>query len=634
MSSPIKSNESLLTGVSNINTFKSIDYTSSKSIPSLYINNNYQSSSLFTYHYHHYPLLPIQSLFINDVGIYTYGDSNKKVDIASVTENNDDNITIDIKAQLPLFFINRNLIKVPSKIEYALRRYTPKSLLYDIHKNFEVAIEMCLIFTTQLTSTYFGIQDGSSPEGWKSLMAKYIRELLNPVDYKKVIKALEAPLKKGQILECDYKPIIGEKCHFYRLGDAYIGKSIVSYDVRTKEAINALNKNYFRMLATSKQNRICQNLISIYPDITLPSLKQINTEAKRLIKLGYKTKKGKKLTFLNKHPKDYYKDANERSFVEDAIKIYQYLTDNGLMIPVEGSDESGGRVVDSFTLMPSWIRRLVKLNGKTLRECDYTALHPNIAIKLYGGITEFIAHGDLASDLKVDLDTVKVEHLSFFNKKIWSMKQSPLFDYYSKNETVMLDNIIREKLTSQYKHKITSRRMFEQEVEIMTDVIKQLNDEGIYVLYVYDALLCSPKHAERVANLMDETILKLGIKTTTKISSGKKYNPIVVKLKETKWDEAILNKLMTSKTNAKPKDTFESICIPADEINFNIGVKESILKKIKAGDTLKFIDAVIKFPDGDTVKDKVMVVNDPINIRLKYVTHTYIYDKSLSSRVT
>jgi hypothetical protein len=59
--------------------------------------------------------------------------------------------------------------------------------------------------------------------------------------------------------------------------------------------------------------------------------------------------------------------------------------------------------------------------------------------------------------------------------------------------------------------------MFDKEVEIMTDVIIQLNKQGIYVGYIYDALFCHPMHAEHVKNLMDETILNHGVKTTAKI---------------------------------------------------------------------------------------------------------------------
>jgi hypothetical protein len=55
------------------------------------------------------------------------------------------------------------------------------------------------------------------------------------------------------------------------------------------------------------------------------------------------------------------------------------------MIPSAGDERNGGRVVYSFTLMLAWIRAQITIDGKKLRECDYTALHPNIAVKLYGG---------------------------------------------------------------------------------------------------------------------------------------------------------------------------------------------------------------------------------------------------------
>ena len=67
--------------------------------------------------------------------------------------------------------------------------------------------------------------------------------------------------------------------------------------------------------------------------------------------------------------------------------------------------------------------------------------------------------------------------------------------------------------------------MFEKEVEIMTDVITQLNKENIYVLYIYDALGCFPNHSERVEQVLNETVLKHGVKTTAKLSDDEKLNP-------------------------------------------------------------------------------------------------------------
>jgi len=243
------------------------------------------------------------------------------------------------------------------------------------------------------------------------------------------------------------------------------------------------------------------------------------SEARRLVNLGYTTKKGKKLTFLNKHSTDYFKNPFERSFVELNIELFNYLTENGLMIPIEGNDASGGRVVDSLTLMPSWIRNLIKVDGKYLTECDFVCLHPNIAMQIYGGSKEYLNHNDVEIASNIDVKTVKIEHLSFFNKEVWQMKVSPLYTYYLATEPQMLRKIEQEKYNSVHKHKITSRKMFKKEVDIMTEVIQILSKENTSVGYIYDALICHPDNADRVKMVMDKVCLKHGVKTIAKMSN-------------------------------------------------------------------------------------------------------------------
>jgi hypothetical protein len=210
------------------------------------------------------------------------------------------------------------------------------------------------------------------------------------------------------------------------------------------------------------------------------------------------------------------------TFVEDAIEIYNYLTnEKGIMIPTIGGEASGGRIVDSFTLMPGWIRNLVTINGRKLIECDYSCLHPNIAMHLYGGCSQFLTHDQLAEYLELDILEVKREHLSFFNKQLWQMKKSPLFSYYQENEPLMIDELINEKLNNDIpkksdKYKITSMRLFQKEVDIMTDVIQTLNSYGIYVMYVYDALFCHPRDFEVVRETMNKVIFEHGVMTKAK----------------------------------------------------------------------------------------------------------------------
>lgn len=68
------------------------------------------------------------------------------------------------------------------------------------------------------------------------------------------------------------------------------------------------------------------------------------------------------------------------------------MTGRGFLIPSAGDMFSGGRVVDSCTLMPAWVREQITIDGKNLAECDYTALYPNIGIKLI--VHWLISHRD------------------------------------------------------------------------------------------------------------------------------------------------------------------------------------------------------------------------------------------------
>jgi hypothetical protein len=101
--------------------------------------------------------------------------------------------------------------------------------------------------------------------------------------------------------------------------------------------------------------------------------------------------------------------------------------------------------------------------------------------------------------------------------------ESPLFDYYSKNEITMLENIRKDK--NEHGYKITSMKMFKVEVAIMTDVIKYLNSIGVYVLYVYDALLCEGKDKALVIETMNRIVLEHGVMTCVKVDEADDIEP-------------------------------------------------------------------------------------------------------------
>lgn len=401
-------------------------------------------------------------------------------------------------------------ILVPKKTEYNIRKYFPTETLNKIDSDRNIAVEKCLIILNDLVSTYY------SDYKWKPLNSKILNEQTrdrknNSYIYKYVIEALTKGTNKGGLIEVKKNNegvdsyIIGKQSKQYKITDTYLKPKLTRYLLKTDYLIDRRRQQFFKMLSLANESIIAKNLINVYGRLTLPTVKDILKEGKKLSKKDYTTKKGKKLTVRNKHLNEYWNDHTSRSFVEDNIELFEYLTFNGFIIPTAGGENSGGRVVDSFTLMPSWIRNQIKIDGEETVEIDFKCLHPNIAVSLYGGSRSYINHKELSDYLNVDLKTVKVEHLSFFNKEIRDMKKSILFNYYNKNEKWMLENIIKDK--QQNGHKVTSSKMFKKETEIMEEVIKQLNEKGVYVLYVYDALLSKKSEVETVKKVMNEVII-------------------------------------------------------------------------------------------------------------------------------
>ena len=426
--------------------------------------------------------------------------------------HNDENL-----AELALIFPNVNSILIPKKVETNLRKYVPKELLKAIDPNVDVAVEKCLVVLSNLASTYY------TDDRWKYLNSAILHEQTKGKDntfiYNKIIEALKIGTSTGTMLEVNERYSKGRESRKYRIPDSYFRPGLTEYFIKDNGIIQTRNKIYYRLFNEALDNPICSNLLKIYPKIELPESKELIEIGRQLVKDGYATKKGKILTMRNKHSDSYWTDADHRRFAEDHIKIFEYLTNRGFMIPVAGGEKSGGRVVDSFTLMPAWIREQITIDGKKLAECDIRAFHPNLAMYLYQGKQTYLTHEKIAEETGIDVKLIKTEHLSFFNKNWHGMMKSPLFKYYSEHEPEMLSRIYHDKKANG--HKITSKKMFKLEVKIMTAVIKYLNSVGIYVLYVYDALLCEEKDKAVVMETMNRIILEHGVKTCVKDTSAK-----------------------------------------------------------------------------------------------------------------
>lgn len=405
---------------------------------------------------------------------------------------------------------------IPRKINKAID-YIPIDLLNEIHQDKEVAKEMCLYFISFLNE----IANIKFESEWyytgrpllSSKLAMIFRSARsnnqNNVVYKAIIEALKiGTLDKGPIIEVNESYLVGNYCRKYNLTETYKNKGFEIYNLETKYVMDIKFRNHLELMSLAETNLITKNLLKLYPFLDLPTETEILEHGKQLCKQNYLTKKGKKLTMKYTKNISYWKDAESRSFVENNIEKYLFYTQYGFMIPIIGNDNCP-RVFDSLTLIPSWIRSMIKYNGKEMIELDFKCLHPNIIMTLYGGTTRFITHQLVADKLKLDKDIIKKQHLSFFNLETKHFCSSRLYTYYNLIEQDVIKKILIDKENGIDTHTL----LFNKEVELMSNIIAKLNRLEIYPIYIYDALMVVEEHKDIVIKIMNDTALEMEIFT-------------------------------------------------------------------------------------------------------------------------
>jgi hypothetical protein len=183
-----------------------------------------------------------QYVFVNEVVIPTTTTNPQTPVIVGVLEEIKEMVFDEKHPHFPLFCINKNVIKIPSKVHNTVKHIN-KALLKKIHPDVNVAIELCLLFIAELNSTYFDYLKSYETNRWKRLHSKYLKQYFNssPTLYKVIREVLTTELKKGPIIECDYIHIKGEKSYCHQLGEAYFGKGLKDYTLTTPEAQKIYN---------------------------------------------------------------------------------------------------------------------------------------------------------------------------------------------------------------------------------------------------------------------------------------------------------------------------------------------------------------------------------------------------------
>tara|TARA_R110000772_G_scaffold31754_3_gene78068 strand:+ start:832 stop:2217 length:1386 start_codon:yes stop_codon:yes gene_type:complete len=440
-------------------------------------------------------------------------------------------------ADISLLEGQKNIVYIPTnritaRFEAILKR--DKKGLQTVHPDTDVATELCYIFLDNFKSTHKNAENANDiykAHGYKILYSVYLGEQLGKRVYPKIINLL---LKHRIIVRGrDYitgKPEINlaPRSNEYKLQDKYYGIGVEPYTLSTKIAKRLRNKMHNNNMEKLFTSEIGMNSFSMSKYITFPDESEVLEMLTKHAKEGTYTNKRNKLLKILPENHSTNEDAYSRDkyiFVHDYMNIFIYLRDC-FKYPIIKDEKSGMRVYDSFNMMPRIIRKMIKLNGQSLVECDFSCLHPNIAQKVFGGSNEEpITHDMVTQTLfKISPDDdnytqkrqeVKIEHLSFFNKTWGQMQQSPLFNYYNKKEPNMMNRI------GQYKdeegHKSTSKELFTMETELMTNVIRRTRKEGIDVLYCFDALYCESMDRDDVVEIMNEEAAKMKINTKAAI---------------------------------------------------------------------------------------------------------------------
>lgn len=410
-------------------------------------------------------------------------------------------------------------IRVPVKLPGAVNYLNPSDLI-KIHKNPEIAKERCLYFCSFLQDIYLIDKIDKV-----RLNAKIIKKLLGS-KYVHIIASLENGTENGPIIECDRHYQVGAKSRNYCFTGAYTkercASRLVSYKIETEKVKKQIIDNLYALMMKDRDNAIINNLYHVYPSVGLPTNEQLREKGEVLVNEKKTSKKGKVYRWREGNQPQLSKaELKKTSFIDEGIERFELLTEKGFVPPHSQGIKAGNRISDTFTNLDSWIREEVTINGQRVADCDFKCLHPNLAINLYGGGNKYLTHKRVAEYCGIDtgdeaaMRAFKFGHLAFFNKKVAQMKRSTaLYEFYQTREPEMLRRIETEK-ESTLGHTATSAKLFAKEVKIMTKSIEKLNAHGIYVLYVFDALLCEPYHKPIVERVMNETALECGVYTAT-----------------------------------------------------------------------------------------------------------------------
>ncbi len=412
-----------------------------------------------------------------------------------------------------------NSIYIPKKIHTIFKRVIKAKDWKRIDKDRDVAEDLVAVFLSFLC---YPSDYTEEDLGWKHLHSPILQDTFGVGVYTEIIKVLE----EYKIIEVNRSyQARNEELNIegysrrYRLTEPYfkggkLGCNI--YHFKSEEVRDRMTEKYKAKIAEIVQDEIVMNDLTTYAYMTLPPIEEV---LQLLIdkKHNTKTRDGKKVY-------KWYGTNSAKSYnyptidILNLFKNFLTLITQGLMLPIISYGNAGKRVTTSINQQPKIIRDLIKIDNEETVEVDMTCFHPNIAMTIYSDIdedVEAITHDKVAKYLGISRKEAKIEHLSFFNKNIYQMRESSVFEYYNQIHPKVLNRIMTDKIMNGYKS--TTRKLFTIEVETMRLAINLLRKENIKSLYIYDALRVKKSDAERVRELMNKALEMYSINTHAEI---------------------------------------------------------------------------------------------------------------------
>lgn len=289
-----------------------------------------------------------------------------------------------------------------------------------------------------------------------------------------------------------------------------IDKVSETYTLRSDKLIGKIREVRYINHINFLNNPIYKKLIDTITRYSFPTIEYVEQIARQMVKNKAMNKKGKRYVMEYKDG-DYYLKYNKKTktytrwksnenicSIQDCIDIYRRFLSNGFCFTYINNHT---RYYTSYSLLPSWIRELILIDGKAVIENDYTALHNRILNKLFEdyNLPTIIyltgdSHTQLANLFFVTRQEAKTIGLSYWNsrivdnKTIASKSNKSIFEfmdimlqtYYPKH----WDKLVEWKKKD---HRNMSVMLMREERKLMDVVVANYVGDEPYI-YCYDCI--------------------------------------------------------------------------------------------------------------------------------------------------